>query len=159
MWMKQVELATCLYLLIEIPFWIHVFFILILSMFCLSIQSDVNNSSASNHLFLFTYANSLLITCVFRFNIDNLFVYFFKVMSTTTSQITICFYLLMEMVCWLHVLFVLIFMIYLFTSSKWCHEKQHKSPLVFIYLWKLIVLTHSFRCNIQCLFVYLFKAM
>ena len=45
-------------------------------------QSDVNNSSASHHLFLFTYGNWLLITCVFRLNIHYLFIYLFKAMST-----------------------------------------------------------------------------
>ena len=49
---------------------------------CLFIQSDGNKSSASHHLFLFTYGNHLLITCAFRFNIYYLFVYLFKVMST-----------------------------------------------------------------------------
>ena len=139
MWTKQVELATCVYLLIEIPCWLHVVFVLILSIFCLFIQSDVNNSSASHQFCLFTYANSLLITCVFRFNIHDLFVYFFKVMSTTASQVTTCFYLLMQIACWLHVLFVLIFMIYLFTSSKWCQQQHPKSPPVFIYLCKSLV--------------------
>ena len=83
--------------------------------------------------------NWLLITCGFSFNIHDLFVYFFKVMSTTASQITICFYLLMQIACWLHVLFVLIFMIYFFTSSKRCQQQQRKSPPVFIYLCKSIV--------------------
>ena len=88
---------------------------------------------------LFIYANSLLITCPFRFNNHDLFVYLFKVMSTTASQITTCFYLLMQITCWLHVLFVLIFSIYLFIYSKWCKQMQRKSPPVFIYLWKLVV--------------------
>ena len=35
-----------------------------------------------NTCFLFTYANWLLITCGFRYNIQYLFVYLFKVMST-----------------------------------------------------------------------------
>ena len=137
--MKQVELATCVYLLIEIPCWLHDIFILILSIFCLFIQSDVKNSSASDQFCLFTYVNSLLITCVFRFNIHDLFVYFFKVMSTTAAQVTTCFYLLMEIDCWLHVVFVSIFMMYSFIYSKGCKQNQRKSPPVFIYLWKLIV--------------------
>ena len=134
--MKQVAVATCVYLLIEIPCWLHVVFILIIIIFCLFIQSDVNNSIANHHLFLFTYANCLLITCAFPFNIHDVFVYFFKVMSTTAAKVATCFYLLMEITCWLHVLFLLIFMIYLFTSSKWCQQQQQKSPPVFIYLWK-----------------------
>ena len=154
--MKQVELATCVYLLIEIPCWLHVVFILILSIFCLFIQSDVNNSSASHHFCLFTYANSLLITCPFRFNNHDLFVYLFKVMSTTASQTTTCFYLLMQITCWLHVLFVLIFSIYLFIYSKWCKQMQRKSPPVFIYLWKMVVdyMWFSFEYSVFiCLFI------
>ena len=66
---------------------------------CLLLQSEVNNSIPNHHLFLFTYANKLLITCVFPFNIHDLFVYFFTAKSTTASQITTCFYLLMEIAC------------------------------------------------------------
>ena len=33
----------------------------------LFIQSDVNKSSASHHLFLFTYANNLVLDMVFSF--------------------------------------------------------------------------------------------
>ena len=50
-------------------------------------------------------------------------------------------------------------MIYLFTSSKRCQQQQRKSPPVFIYLCKSLIVTHGFRFNIQYLFVYLFKAM
>ena len=178
-------------------------------------QSDVNNSSASHHLFLFTYANHLLITCAFRFNIHYLFVYLFKLtseagggtdhlflftygnwllitcgfhfnihylfvylfkaMSTKAGGsdhlflftyvnpflITLlkCLYikamwtkaggsdhlflftygnnLLWDMV------FVWIFIIYLFIYSKQCQQKQVELT-TFIYLWKLLVLTHGF---------------
>ena len=111
-------------------------FVLIFSIFCLLIQRDVNNSIANHHLFLFTYANNFLITCGFRFNIHDLFVYFLTAKSTTAAQVTTCFYLLMEIHCWLHVVFVLIFMIYFFTSAKWCQQQQCMSPPVFIYLCK-----------------------
>ena len=50
-------------------------------------------------MFLFTYGNRLLITCAFRFNVHYLFVYLFKVMSTTAAQVTTCFYLLMQIAC------------------------------------------------------------
>ena len=50
----------------------------------LLIKINVSESSASHHLFLFTFANRLLITCAFSFNIHYLFVYFFKTMSTKT---------------------------------------------------------------------------
>ena len=97
--MKQMELATCIYLLIEILCSLHVVLVLILRIFCLFIQSHVNNSSTSHHVCLFTYANSLLITCAFHFNIHDLFVYFFKVMSKTAVQFTTFVYLLMQIAC------------------------------------------------------------
>ena len=79
---------------------LHVVFILIFDVHIfLLIQSDVNKTSASHHLFLFTYGNCLLITCGFHFNIHYLFVYLFKVMSTKPTQVTTCFYLLMEIAC------------------------------------------------------------
>ena len=125
----------------------------------LLLQSHVNNSSTSHHLFLFTYANSLLITCDFRFNIYDLFVCFFKVISTTVAQVNTCFYLLMQIVFLLDMVFVVIFSVYLFIYSKRCPQKQVEPPPVFIYLCKWLVLRHGFRFNIQYLFVYLFKAM
>ena len=97
--------------------------------------------------------------CGFYFNIHYLFVYLFKEMSTTAAQVTTCFYLLMQIRCWLNVLFILIFIIYLFIYSKRCQQKQHKSPPVFIYLCKSLVVTHGFHSNIHYLFVYLFKAI
>ena len=39
-------------------------------------------AGGSDHLFLFTYGNHLLIQCTFRFNIDYVFIYLLKVMST-----------------------------------------------------------------------------
>ena len=39
-------------------------------------------AGGTDHLFLLTHGNSLLIACVFHFNIQYLFVYLFKVMST-----------------------------------------------------------------------------
>ena len=80
-------------------------------------------------------------------------------MSTTAAQVSTCFYLLMEITCWLHVVFILIFSIYLFIYSKRRQQKQVEPPPVFIYLWKWLVVRHGFLCNIQYLFVYLFKAM
>ena len=75
------------------------------------------------------------------------------------AKVTTCFYLLMEIACWLYVVFLLIFIIYLFTYSKRCQEQQRKSPPVFIYLCKLLIVTHGFHFNIHYIFVYLFKAM
>ena len=58
-------------------------------------------------------------------------------MSTTAAQVTTCFYLLMQIACWLHVLFVLILIIYLFTFWKQCQQKQVKATTCF-YLLMLI---------------------
>ena len=68
-------------------------------------------AGGTDHLFLFTYANWLLITCPFRFNINYVFVYLFKAMSTKAGGTTTCFYLLMEIDCWFNVFFVWIFII------------------------------------------------
>ena len=69
---------------------------------------------------------------------------------------TTCFYLLMQIVCWLHVVFVLIFIIYFFIYSKRCQQKQRKSPPAFIYLCKLIVdyMWFSFLIFSIYLFIY-----
>ena len=124
---------------------------------CLKFPFYINKST--DKLPVCIYLCKLVVACSFHFNIHDLFVYFFKVMSTTASQITTCFYLFMQIACWLHVLFFLIFMIYLFTSWKWCQQQHRKSPCVFIYLWNSLLITCGFRFNIQYLFVYLFKAM
>ena len=106
---------------------------------CLLIKININETGGTGHVYLFTYSNPLLITCGFRFNIEYLFIDLFKAMSTTAAQVTTLVYLLMQIVCWLHVLFLLILIIYLFTSSKWYEQQQRKSPPAFIYLCKLFV--------------------
>ena len=119
----------------------------------------MNNSSASHHLFLFTYANSLLITCVFRFNIHDLFVYFFKVMSTTAAQVTTCFYLIMQIPCWLHVVFFLILTIFcLFIQGDVNNSSASHHLFLFTY-GNCLLITCPFCFNIEYLFLYLFKAM
>ena len=99
---------------------------------------------------------SLLVTHGFHFNIQYLFVYLFKAKSTKPAQVTTCFYLLMEIGCWLHVVFIWIFSIYLFIYSKRCQQKQRKSPPVFIYLCKLLLdyMRFSFEYSVSiCLFI------
>ena len=126
---------------------------------CLLLESDVNNSSANHHLFLFTYANKLLITCGFPFNIHDLFVYFFKVMSTKAAQVTTCFYLLMEIGYWLHVVFFLILSIFcLLVHSEVNKSSASHHLFLFTYANRLFI-TCAFLFNIEYLFVYLFKAM
>ena len=39
-------------------------------------------AGGTDHMFLFTYANGLFITCDFPFNIEYLFIYLFIAMST-----------------------------------------------------------------------------
>ena len=103
--------------------------------------------------------NWLLITCGFRFNIQYLFIYLFKVMSTKAVQVTTCFYLLMQIVYWLHVVFVLIFIIYLLIYSKRCQQKQHNHHLfLFTYansvfldmVFVLILIIYLFIYSRQC---------
>ena len=140
--MKQMELATCIYLLMEIDCWLHVVLVLIFMIYLFTSSKwcqQQQSPPASHHLFLFTYGNWLLIACGFPFNIHDLFVYFFTAKSTIAAQVTTCFYLLMEIGYWLHVVFLFIFMIYLFTSSQRSQQQQRKSPSVFIYLCKLLV--------------------
>ena len=143
----------------QINFRLHMVFIVIFNIhICLLIQSDVNKTSTRHHLFLFTYGNCLLITCGFHFNINYLFVYLFKAMSTKAGGtdhlflFTYANHLLSDR------LFVLLFIIYLFIYSKRCQQKQVE-PKTCIYLWKSLLVTHGFRFNIHDLFIYLFKAM
>ena len=51
-----------------------------------------------DHLFLFTYANKLFLEMVFIFNIQYLFLYLFKAMSTKAGG-SDDLYLLMKMIC------------------------------------------------------------
>ena len=70
-------------------------------------------------------------------------------MSKTTAQVTTCFYLLMEIGCWLHVLFVLIFIIYLFIYSKRCQQKQVEPTTCFYLLMEI-------GCWLRVFFVLIF---
>ena len=88
-----------------------------------------------------------------------IFYYLLQLTSAKQVEATTCINLLMEIASSLNVLFVLISNIYLFTYSKVCQQKQRKSPPVFIYLCKSLVVTHGFHFNIHYLFVYLFKVM
>ena len=90
-------------------------------------------ASGTDHLFLFTYANCLLIICGFRFNIQYLFVYLFKLTSIETAGTDHLFLFTYANDLLWHILFVLIFSIYLFTYSKWCQE-IHMEPNTLFYL-------------------------
>ena len=136
---QQVESTTCFYLLMEMVCWLHVVMVLIFSIYLFIYWNRCQQHQRKSTPLLFIYANFLLITCRVSFNIEYLFVYLFKAMSRKAAQVNTFVYLLIQMVCWLHVLFILIFSIYLFIYSKRCQQKQHKSPPVFIYLWKWLV--------------------
>ena len=171
------QVTTCFYLLMQITCWLHVVLILIfittpqpqsipgdtvngwvvgillecnlLIYIYLIIKIYISKRGETDHLYLFTYAKELLIKCAFRFNIQYLFVYLFKAMSTTAVQVTTFVYLLMEITCWLHVLFVLIFMIYLFIYSKWCQQKEVEATTCFYLLMEI-------GCWLHVVFVLIF---
>ena len=92
----------------------------------------------------------------FRFNIQYLFIYLFKAMSTKVGG-TDDLYLLMQITsCETWFSFEYSLSIYLFIYSKRCQQKQVEQT-TFIYLCKSLAVTNGFRFNIQYLFVYLFK--
>ena len=115
-------------------------------------------AGGSDHLFLFTYVNPFLITCGFCININYVFVYLFKAISTEAGGRDHLFLFTYGNHLLWHMVFVLIFSIYLFIYSKRCQQKQVEL-MTFIYLWKSLLVTYGFRFNIQYLFIYLFKAM
>ena len=122
---------------------------------CLFIQRVVNKRSASHHLFLFTYANCLLIACAFRFNIHYLFVYLFKAMSTKAGGSDHLFLFTYGNHLLLIMVFVLIFIIYYLFIQSDVNKSRWKRPPVFIYLWKSLVVNHGFHFNIHyLLFIY-----
>ena len=126
---------------------------------CLFIEITINNSNATHHLFLFTYANWLLTRFGYRFNIQYLFLYLFKAMSTTAAQLTTCFYLLMQIACWLHVVFVLIFSIFCLFIQSHVNNSSASHHLFLSTYANCFLITCAFCFNIEYLFVYLFKAM
>ena len=113
-------------------------------------------AGGSDHLFLFTYGNWLLITCAFRFNIYYLFIYWFKAMSKEAGGSDHLFlftygnHLLWDMV------FALIFIIYYLFIQSDVNKSRWKRPPLFIYLCKSLLVRHGFHFNIQYLFIYLF---
>ena len=153
------QVTTFVYLLMQIACWLHVLFVFILSIYLFIYSKWCKQQQCKSPiLFLFTYANWLLIKCGFHFNIQYLFVYLFKVMSITAAQITTCFYLLMEIGYWLHVVFVLIFSVYLFIYSKRCQQKQVEGTTCFYLLMEMICCDRCFSFK-YWVSIYLFKAM
>ena len=77
-----------------------------------------------------------------------LFIYSKLCQEKQVEAIT-CICLLMEIVCWLYVLFVLIFIIYLFTFSKQCQQKQVEPTTCFYLLMEIV-------CWLYVLFILIF---
>ena len=140
---------------------LHMVFILIFNIhICLLIQSHVNKSSASHHVFLFTYGNCLFITCGFRFNIQYLFFYLFKAMSTKAAQVTTCFYLPMQITCchtWFSFEYYYLF-VYLFKvmSTKaggtdhlflFTYANSLLLDMVFVLIFIIYLFIYSKRCK------------
>ena len=78
-------------------------------------------------------------------------------MSTTVAQVTTCFYLLMEIVCWLHVLFVLIFIIFLFIYSKWCQQNQVEPTTCFYLLMQIASWLHVVFLLILIIYLFIYS--
>ena len=85
----------------------------------LFIQSDVNKSSASHHLFVFTYENYLLITCAFSFHIHYLFIYLFIQSDVNKSNAS-------------HHLFLFTYVNWLLITCVFCLNIYY----LFVYLFK-----------------------
>ena len=67
-----------------------------------------------------------------------LFIYSKLCQEKQVEAIT-CICLLMEIICWLRVLFVLIFIIYYLFIPRDVNKSKWKRSPVFVYLWKLFV--------------------
>ena len=108
-----------------------------LVIYFLLIKINVSERGGTDHLYLFTYANELLIKCAFRFNIQYLFVYLFKAMSTKAggSDHLLLFTYANDLL--LHTVFILIFSIYLFIYSKQCQQKQVEATTCFYLLMEI----------------------
>ena len=78
-------------------------------------------------------------------------------MSKTTAQVTTCFYLLMEIGCCLHVLFVLIFIIYLFIYSKRCQQKQVEPTTCFYLLMEIVCWLHVLFVLIFIIYLFIYS--
>ena len=81
-------------------------------------------AGGSDHLFLFTYVNSLFLGLGFCFNIQYHFVYLFKARSTKAGGSDHVFLFTYVNDFFLHMVFVLILSVYFFIYSKRCQQKQ-----------------------------------
>ena len=92
----------------------------------------------------------------FRFNIQYLFIYLFKVMSTKAGGTDHLFLFTYGNELFLHMVFILIFSVYLFIYSKRCQQKQVE-PITCFYLLMQIASSFtkfSFAYSVSiCLFI------
>ena len=156
---KAAQVTTCFYLLMEIACWLHVVFVLIFSIFFFIYSKRCQQKQRKSPPVFIYLCKSLVVTHGFRININYLFVYLFKVMSTKAGGTDHLFLFTYANSLLLHMVFVLIFIIYLFIYSKWCEQKQVEPTTCFYLLMQIAYVRHGFRFNIHYLFIYLFKAM
>ena len=172
---KAAQVTTCLYLLMKIICWLHVLlvFIFIIYLFIYLFKAMSTKAGGSDHLFLFTYGNHLLLIMVFvlifiiyylfiqsdvnksrwkrppvfiylwkslvvrhgfRLNIQYLFIYLFKVISTKAGG-TDHLYLLTPITCcetWFS--FEYSVTIYLFIQND-VNKSRWKWPPVYMYFF------------------------
>ena len=79
---KHMQSTTCIYLFMQITPFFHVPFIWILISICLLIQIIVNRTSGKRPPVFVYLCKILVLPCDVRMNIQYLFVYLFKSMST-----------------------------------------------------------------------------
>ena len=128
--------------------------IFIIYLFTYSKQCQQKQVEATTFIYLW---KSLLVTHGFRFNIQYLFVYLFKAMSRKATQVTTCFYLLMQIGCWLHVVFILIFIIYLVIYSKRCQQKDLEATTCFYLLMEITSWLHVVFILIFSIYLFIYS--
>ena len=138
------DATTCFYLLMEITCCETGFSFEYSVSIYLFIQRDVNKSRWKGPPVFIYLWKSLVVRQGFHLNIQYLFMYLFKAMSTKAGGRDHLFLFTYGNHLLLHMVFVLLFSIYLFIYSKWCQQK-HVEVMTFIDLCKSLVLTHGFR--------------
>ena len=113
----------------------------ILISICLLIQRDVTRTTR-NRPPVFVYLCKLLVVpCAVRLNIQYLFVYLFKSMSTKPHASDHLYLFIYADYLLSSCAFRLDIHIYLFTYSNQCQQKHTQRPPVFVYLCKLPVVS------------------
>ena len=115
---------TCFYLLMQITYCYIWFSFEYPWYFYLFIQSDVNKSIWNRPPVFIYLLKSLVVTHSFRFNIQYLFVYLFKLTSIETGGTDHLFLFTYANYLLWHMVFILIFTIYFFIYWNSCQQKQ-----------------------------------